>query len=197
MNRNRIQMRTELVYVGFDPGLRHFGYAAIAQPIRRSVQTPGARARVLSAGTWVSTNENLKGSYGIEVRVRELSDFLQRFCLKHQPDFATIESLTCVRSSVASQKIGCSFAAVVAVLASVGIDTITQVTPRDLKMLVCNDASASKQDIEERLALSFGQLDLPTRKDERDHASDALALADIGRRSERGQKLLADRRRSG
>jgi crossover junction endodeoxyribonuclease RuvC len=148
-----------MIVLGIDPGLANTGYGVVT---RR-----GARLVALDGGVV----ETAAGAPA-ELRLAELHAALSALIEEHAPDAVALEDLYFGQNARSAFAVGqargvAMLAAGQAALACFGY------TPQQVKAAVCGSGRAPKQQVATMVRTLLGLLAEP----ERDHASDALAVA--------------------
>jgi crossover junction endodeoxyribonuclease RuvC len=148
-----------MIALGIDPGTAACGFGIVA--------SDGAGLRFVDAGT-VRTDPSLSDS----ARLAELETALDQIVAQHQPDRVAVERLYFQRNVQTAMAVGQARGVALLVAARHGLP-VTEPTPNEVKLAVCGNGAADKQQV----AVMVGRLLGVQLKGAGDDATDALAIA--------------------
>jgi Holliday junction resolvasome RuvABC endonuclease subunit len=138
-----------------DPGFASFGVGVVQlfPDHEKVVEVDVIRTKASSKKCNVrSTNDNFR-------RAEEIATQLRRFIKVYRPKVFTAEALSLPRNASTSSKLSISWGILACFTTGWSIPML-QSTPQELKMMLCNDKSASKLDIQRALERRYpGQFD--------------------------------------
>lgn len=161
-----------MVILGIDPGFSSLGWSLL--------DLSGDRPRCLGAGVIrTKPDRKLKRCDDNARRVAHITKQLQQLQREHEPIVIAAEAQSWTSFVNADRSVAMAWGCLSA-LGEVWATPILQFRPQEIKKAICNDASASKQSVENALAFlvddSEQQL-APITKTQRNHAADALGAA--------------------
>jgi crossover junction endodeoxyribonuclease RuvC len=148
-----------MIALGIDPGTAACGFGIVA--------SDGAGLRFVDAGT-VRTDPSLSDS----ARLAELETALDQIVAHHQPDRVAVERLYFQRNVQTAMAVGQARGVALLVAARHGLP-VTEPTPNEVKLAVCGNGAADKQQV----AVMVGRLLGVQLNGAGDDATDALAIA--------------------
>jgi crossover junction endodeoxyribonuclease RuvC len=148
-----------MIALGIDPGTAACGFGIVA--------SDGAGLRFVDAGT-VRTDPSLSDS----ARLAELETALDQIVAQHQPDRVAVERLYFQRNVQTAMAVGQARGVALLVAARHGLP-VTEPTPNEVKLAVCGNGAADKQQV----AVMVGRLLGVQLNGAGDDATDALAIA--------------------
>lgn len=162
------------VLIGVDPGMANFGWAVVALG-------PGTM-RVLSLDI-VRTEKsqkkrNVLASDDNVRRLREVSKTVWALASNHNVSGFCLESMSFPRSASAAAKMAMTWGVVCAVAEALQIP-IFQASPQQIKLKLCGQKDASKDDVEAAVKKAFPEASklLKAPRSVQNHAWDAVAAA--------------------
>jgi crossover junction endodeoxyribonuclease RuvC len=148
-----------MIALGIDPGTAACGFGIVA--------SDGVGLRFVDAGT-VRTDPSLSDS----ARLAELEAALDQLVAAHRPDRVAVERLYFQRNVQTAMAVGQARGVALLVAARHGLP-VTEPTPNEVKLAVCGNGAADKQQVAVMVArLLGGHLEGAG-----DDATDALAIA--------------------
>jgi crossover junction endodeoxyribonuclease RuvC len=148
-----------MIALGIDPGTAACGFGIVA--------SDGAGLRFVDAGT-VRTDP----SHSDSARLAELEAALDQLMAEHQPDRVAVERLYFQRNVQTAMAVGQARGVALLVAARHGLP-VTEPTPNEVKLAVCGNGAADKQQV----AVMVGRLLGVQLNGAGDDATDALAIA--------------------
>ncbi|HEV7199448.1 MAG TPA: crossover junction endodeoxyribonuclease RuvC [Candidatus Limnocylindria bacterium] len=148
-----------MIALGIDPGTAACGFGIVA--------SDGSNLRFVDAGT-VRTDPALTDS----ARLAELEAALDQLVAQHQPDRVAVERLFFQRNVQTAMAVGQARGVALLVAARHGLP-VTEPTPNEVKLAVCGNGAADKQQV----AVMVGRLLGVHLNGAGDDATDALAIA--------------------
>jgi crossover junction endodeoxyribonuclease RuvC len=148
-----------MIALGIDPGTAACGFGIVA--------SDGSNLRFVDAGT-VRTDPALTDS----ARLAELEAALDQLVAQHQPDRVAVERLFFQRNVQTAMAVGQARGVALLVAARHGLP-VTEPTPNEVKLAVCGNGAADKQQV----AVMVGRLLGVHLDGAGDDATDALAIA--------------------
>ncbi|RPH36956.1 MAG: crossover junction endodeoxyribonuclease RuvC [Chloroflexi bacterium] len=148
-----------MIALGIDPGTAACGFGIVA--------SDGASLRFVDAGT-VRTDPALTDS----ARLAELEAALDQLVVEHHPDRVAVERLYFQRNVQTAMTVGQARGVALLVAARHGLP-VTEPTPNEVKLAVCGNGAADKQQV----AVMVGRLLGVRFNGAGDDATDALAVA--------------------
>ena len=148
-----------VIAFGIDPGTATCGFGVVA--------FDAGSLRMIDAGCIRTQSDDTDAA-----RLRQLHDALGRLLAEHRPDRVAIERLFFQRNVQTAMAVGQARGVALLAAAAVGI-TIDEPTPNEVKLAVCGNGAADKQQVatmvERLLGVSLRRV--------ADDATDALAIA--------------------
>jgi crossover junction endodeoxyribonuclease RuvC len=163
------------VVIGCDPGLASWGVALV------DLEPQGER--VIAVATLATAPSPKKR--GILVadddvrRCRELLVAIDALVTRHRPVALCAELPSGSKGARAAQALGVSKALVASLSHQHGLPLVA-CSPRELKLAVCGNGSASKDEVRRALDERFPGIAWPRRKADVEHAADALGAVVAG-----------------
>ncbi len=148
-----------MIALGIDPGTAACGFGVVA--------SDGATLRFVDAGT-VRTDPGRPDA----ARLADLEAALDQLMTEHRPDRVAVERLYFQRNVATAMAVGQARGVALLVAARHGL-AVTEPTPNEVKVAVCGNGAADKQQV----AVMVGRLLGVELKGARDDATDALAIA--------------------
>jgi crossover junction endodeoxyribonuclease RuvC len=148
-----------MIALGIDPGSAACGFGVVS--------SDGASLRFVDAGT-VRTDPLLTGA----ARLAELEAALDRLVSEHRPDRVAVERLYFQRNVRTAMAVGQARGVALLVAARHGL-TVSEPTPNEVKLAVCGNGAADKQQVAVMVSRLLG-VELSGASDD---ATDALAVA--------------------
>jgi len=148
-----------VIALGIDPGTAACGFGVVA--------SDGATLRFVDAGT-VRTDPDRPDA----ARLADLEAALDQLMTEHRPDRVAVERLYFQRNVATAMAVGQARGVALLVAARHGL-AVTEPTPNEVKVAVCGNGAADKQQV----AVMVGRLLGVELKGARDDATDALAIA--------------------
>lgn len=148
-----------MIALGIDPGTAACGFGVVA--------SDGATLRFVDAGT-VRTDPDRPDA----ARLADLETALDQLMTEHRPDRVAVERLYFQRNVATAMAVGQARGVALLVAARHGL-AVTEPTPNEVKVAVCGNGAADKQQV----AVMVGRLLGVELKGARDDATDALAIA--------------------
>ncbi len=148
-----------MIALGIDPGTAACGFGIVA--------SDGGSLRFVDAGT-VRTDPSLSDS----ARLAELEAALDQLVSEHHPDRVAVERLYFQRNVQTAMTVGQARGVALLVAARHGLP-VTEPTPNEVKLAVCGNGAADKQQV----AVMVGRLLGVDLNGAGDDATDALAVA--------------------
>ncbi len=148
-----------MIALGIDPGTAACGFGVVA--------SDGATLRFVDAGT-VRTDPDRPDA----ARLADLEAALDQLMTEHRPDRVAVERLYFQRNVATAMAVGQARGVALLVAARHGL-AVTEPTPNEVKVAVCGNGAADKQQV----AVMVGRLLGVELKGARDDATDALAIA--------------------
>ncbi len=148
-----------MIALGIDPGTAACGFGVVA--------SDGATLRFVDAGT-VRTDPDRPDA----ARLADLEVALDQLMTEHHPDRVAVERLYFQRNVATAMAVGQARGVALLVAARHGL-AVTEPTPNEVKVAVCGNGAADKQQV----AVMVGRLLGVELKGARDDATDALAIA--------------------
>lgn len=161
--------------IGFDVGLAHCGIACVEV----SATPTGFNFALVSADVIVTEKRGSKVAMSTTAdnvaRMRELGDGLHDAMIPMlQSKLAVSESQSWPRNAGSSAKIGMAWGVVTTLLHTRHIP-LYDVSPQAIKLAVCGNKSASKDDVISTVTAIVGLMPAKIKKADREHACDAVA----------------------
>ncbi len=147
-----------MIILGIDTSLRSTGYAV--------VDFSGNRFSALEYGN-IPNAQNVSHSECL----RRIHAKVSELVLRHKPDYCSVEKVIYGKNANTMMILGEARGAVIVAVSSVGVP-IYEYEPRRVKMAVCGNGMASKEQIQRMVKVLFNLESLP-----QNDAADALALA--------------------
>lgn len=162
--------------LGLDIGLAHCGIAALAV----TETSAGFSYELLNAGVVVTEKRAAKVTVSTTednvARMRKLAEELKSWLDLFQPKLVVTESQSWPRNAGATGKIGMAWGVVTsACLWAPSHPRLIDVSPQAIKLAVCKNKSASKEDVIVAMTALLGSLPVEIKKADREHACDAAA----------------------
>jgi Holliday junction resolvasome RuvABC endonuclease subunit len=145
-------MAGEIFVLGVDPGLRHFGWAMVAltgsteqvygMGVIKTVKSDNKRGLLVA-------DDNVRCAREVATVLRSLTKFkggIKAFCA---------EAMSAPRNASAAAKMAMTWG-IVACLAEEKDIPIVQASPQELKKKVCDNKSASKEEVQKALTDRYG-----------------------------------------
>ena len=148
-----------MIALGIDRGTAACGFGVVA--------SDGATLRFVDAGT-VRTDPDRPDA----ARLADLETALDQLMTEHRPDRVAVERLYFQRNVATAMAVGQARGVALLVAARHGL-AVTEPTPNEVKVAVCGNGAADKQQV----AVMVGRLLGVELKGARDDATDALAIA--------------------
>jgi len=148
-----------VIALGIDPGTAACGFGVVA--------SDGATLRFVDAGT-VRTDPDRPDA----ARLADLEAALDQLMTEHRPDRVAVERLYFQRNVATAMAVGQARGVALLVAARHGL-AVTEPTPNEVKVAVCGNGAADKQQV----AVMVGRLLGVELTGARDDATDALAIA--------------------
>lgn len=148
-----------MIALGIDPGSAACGFGVVA--------SDGSTLRFVDAGT-VRTDPSRPES----ARLADLEAALDRLVAQHHPDRVAVERLYFQRNVRTAMAVGQARGVALLVAARHGLP-VTEPTPNEVKMAVCGNGAADKQQV----AVMVSRLLGVALNEATDDATDALAVA--------------------
>lgn len=148
-----------MIALGIDPGTAACGFGVVA--------SDGATLRFVDAGT-VRTDPDRPDA----ARLADLEAALDQLMTEHRPDRVAVERLYFQRNVATAMAVGQARGVALLVAARHGL-AVTEPTPNEVKVAVCGNGAADKQQV----AVMVGRLLGVELTGARDDATDALAIA--------------------
>ena len=148
-----------MIALGIDPGSAACGFGVVA--------SDGPNLRFVDAGT-VRTDPQLTEA----ARLAELEAALDRLVAEHHPDRVAVERLYFQRNVRTAMAVGQARGVALLVAARHGLP-VTEPTPNEVKLAVCGNGAADKQQVAVMVGRLLG-MELSAASDD---ATDALAVA--------------------
>lgn len=148
-----------MIALGIDPGTAACGFGVVA--------SDGATLRFVDAGT-VRTDPDRPDA----ARLADLEAALDQLMTAHRPDRVAVERLYFQRNVATAMAVGQARGVALLVAARHGL-AVTEPTPNEVKVAVCGNGAADKQQV----AVMVGRLLGVELTGARDDATDALAIA--------------------
>jgi len=148
-----------MIALGIDPGSAACGFGVVA--------SDGSNLRFVDAGT-VRTDPARPEA----ARLAELEAALDRLVAEHHPDRVAVERLYFQRNVRTAMAVGQARGVALLVAARHGL-TVSEPTPNEVKLAVCGNGAADKQQV----AVMVGRLLGMELSGASDDATDALAVA--------------------
>ena len=148
-----------MIALGIDPGTAACGFGVVA--------SDGATLRFVDAGTGRTDPDRPDAA-----RLADLEAALDQLMTEHRPDRVAVERLYFQRNVATAMAVGQARGVALLVAARHGL-AVTEPTPNEVKVAVCGNGAADKQQV----AVMVGRLLGVELKGARDDATDALAIA--------------------
>lgn len=148
-----------MIALGIDPGTAACGFGVVA--------SDGTTLRFVDAGT-VRTDPDRPDA----ARLADLEAALEQLMTEHRPDRVAVERLYFQRNVATAMAVGQARGVALLVAARHGL-AVTEPTPNEVKVAVCGNGAADKQQV----AVMVGRLLGVELTGARDDATDALAVA--------------------
>jgi crossover junction endodeoxyribonuclease RuvC len=148
-----------VIALGIDPGTAACGFGVVA--------SDGTTLRFVDAGT-VRTDPDRPDA----ARLADLEAALEQLMTEHRPDRVAVERLYFQRNVATAMAVGQARGVALLVAARHGL-AVTEPTPNEVKVAVCGNGAADKQQV----AVMVGRLLGVELTGARDDATDALAVA--------------------
>lgn len=162
--------------IGLDIGLAHCGVSAISARYGAS----GIVFELLGAGVIVTEKRAAKVTVSTTednlTRIRKMAEELRSWLELYQPPIVVAESMSWPRNAGALAKIGMAWGVVgTCCLRAPSQPVLIDVSPQSIKLAVCGNKSASKEDVIQAMQSKLGPMPSTIKKADLEHACDASA----------------------